>query len=104
VGYGDSVPADWPAQTFVMFSIFMALIIMPMQVCPYRCCADYIFHSKGWSHQERLSTVAKRLQCNRPMILGGYISLNLISISFSLNNLLSTWRKHKRKEERLVEC
>ena len=32
VGYGDSVPADWPAQTFVMFSIFMALIILPMQV------------------------------------------------------------------------
>ncbi|XP_028410952.1 potassium channel subfamily T member 1-like isoform X2 [Dendronephthya gigantea] len=31
VGYGDSVPGDWPAQTFVMFSIFMALIILPMQ-------------------------------------------------------------------------
>ena len=38
VGYGDSVPSDWPAQTFVMFSIFMALIILPMQVC--ECVQD----------------------------------------------------------------
>lgn len=32
VGYGDSVPGDWPAQTFVMGSIIMALIILPVQV------------------------------------------------------------------------
>ncbi|XP_046845031.1 potassium channel subfamily T member 2-like isoform X2 [Xenia sp. Carnegie-2017] len=32
VGYGDKVPNDWPAQTFVMLSIIMALVILPMQL------------------------------------------------------------------------
>ena len=45
VGYGDSVPADWPAQTFVMFSIFMALIILPMQVGASVCLNSLFIQS-----------------------------------------------------------
>ena len=32
VGYGEYTPNDWPAQTFVMIMIAIALILLPVEV------------------------------------------------------------------------
>lgn len=32
VGYGEYTPDDWPAQTFVMIMIAIALILLPVEV------------------------------------------------------------------------
>ena len=32
VGYGEYTPNDWPAQTFVMIMIAVALILLPVEV------------------------------------------------------------------------
>ena len=32
VGYGEYTPEDWPAQTFVMIMIAIALILLPVEV------------------------------------------------------------------------